>query len=1427
MHGYERQLLLARMGDARIMFTAVTRNGREHDLVMRVGPHSRVSEIAESLGAERLYIGANRLAPTDLVLSAIHSGHRVFLDFPGQEPSALPPAASDEELLPLTVSPDGAGLLANLPPRSLRLPTTYRLALPPPPAPTFSQRLTSSRRFHRQLLDSHQRRVQQVRSEAQRALSTETAWWHDEYPEPAKLFRIAAGPTIRLWERRSGHPDFLTLRVGTGQHLSHVLVHDPANGPEPVRLHLENTAVTVSITDEHGVLGIACPSSTAAELASGAPTKPGEPAMGVSRWILAQLAVLRSPEEIRVCLLTSPAAHSDWAWVRWLPHCGPPADTPAPAWIGTTRDTWTARISELLGIIDERLRGDISTPGPTIVAVFDGWSRFRSNPRASRILRTGPKAKVYSICLDTDPHSLPSECGNVIEPDVPGAFNRLNVRGPDPDAGLPDFVSAAWCEELARTLAPLQEGGTDGGRTLPSNSSLLNLLGLPQPFPQQIIHRWHSRDNGTAVAVGESDSGQFSIDLRADGPHALITGPSGSGKSELLRTIAASMAADAPPDSAAFLFIDYRGGSTFRKCMDFPHSVGHITDLDPHGAARTLAFLTAELRRRETLLYTESAKDADHYRILRESRPLLHSLPRLLIMVDELSNLDQAFPGFVTELANVVQRGRDLGVHLLLATPQDENAVSPEILSNINLRIALGADDSASNNEFSGVSDPAPALGRGRVRVGRRTPITVQFSQISDAVPQDHDSAGLTPVSWEDLGEPEQRLAPEPLAPKSESNLMSLIDATRQASESAGYLPPHRPWLPELPSAVSLHAAPNPAQTKNGKLPPIPFALEDLPAEQLHREVIIDFTSFGHLLAVGDRLSGRSQLLRTIAGSIAARISCSDVHIYGVDLGDNALIPVADLPHCGAIVAPTQSVHATRLVERLAQELARRKVLLASARVSDINEQRQRSSIEQRLPHIIVMLDRWERASGVLDGDIRSVVTDVIERIAQHGPTLGMHLIATGDLSVFHGPIGRMADDKLIFRLADRADYSAFGLRPLDVPDNVPDGRAFRPGSGAELQVALLDGSRTEAGQAATLRDVAAKATRRDASVPTAQRPFGIGTAALVNDRFETGGAQGRPVGREDVLTWMWDHHASGGPVALLGPRRAGKTWVLRELQRRLKNHGYQHVNSITIPEPSERIDTKDELARVLDLDLSDVRFPAETLLRLAERNTGSENRLTYLLDEVGRLSMYGPAAVSWLRDLGQAGAWFVYTGTEKDWQTTVRQALKAPGSSFGNDVNTRLLGPLDKQDGTIFLTGTAANLQVELSDIAASHIIELVGSWPFYLQVAGDAVVRAAQGKDTKPLHDHQALANLMVERLLDDWSHHFKGRWAEVGQAGRSALLDRPGEQPGSLAPGQREDLREVGLLMPGDRWLTDRPFFDWIARNATALRDGEQQP
>jgi S-DNA-T family DNA segregation ATPase FtsK/SpoIIIE len=964
-------------------------------------------------------------------------------------------------------------------------------------------------------------------------------------------------------------------------------------------------------------------------------------------------------------------------------------------------------------------------------------------------------------------------------------------------------------------------------------------LNLAPTDPGSIAHSWEAGGESTKALIGVSRSGPFSVDISRDGPHGIIGGATGSGKSQLLQTIVLSLAVANRPDAMTFMLVDYKGGTTFRELARLPHTVGMVTDLDTHLTNRVLLSLAAEVRRREYLLSSGRVKDFKEYGAarsgnVRSGRPLTRErLPRLLVLIDEFAALAAESDDFVTGLADIARRGRSLGIHMILATQRPAGTIPAEIQANSGIRVALrmlAVEDSVAVIEADNAAHIAARIpGRAYVRAGALGPYPIQVSMADDNRARASGISRLTAPRLETWAAARRSLDEE--KPGNEPvGLSALVAAIGKASRQAGIPSQPSPWLPPLPETLLLgdltkaQAVPGDA-IRPGVLAPVVYGLSDFPAEQAQRAAAIDFASFGHMLAAGAASSGKSQLLRTIAGSIATAHSCADVHIYVIDGGNGTLSTIAELPHCGAVVSPSDTPRLNRLIGRLSQEISLRRELLARSRFGNIGEQRAAVSADQRLPHIVLMINRWEACIRTLGEGDAATLTSTISELLSEGTYAGLHLVLTGSEALISSRMAALARDKLAFRMEDRDAYLQIGLRPRNLPTTITAGRAFFSSSGIETQVALLDGEPSEDGQAVALRIVAGKARQRDAAVELSRRPFQVDMLALVGDRFHVGDTQGRPVGREDILAWLRDRHASGASVALLGPRRAGKTWLLAELKRRLVRDGATRVHDVVIPPPSSSIDTPDALAGVLDRELRGRASPAESLLDEAKsRSEAGSDRLVFLLDEVGRLVDYDAVAVSWLRSLSQAGAWMVYTGTEKDWHQVVRWALTVPGSSFGNDVNARPVGQIEPSAALTFLTGTAANLRVNLAPSTAAGILELTGAWPFYLQVAGDAVVRRTQ--DQGPVTGREALRRLVEQRLLDEWTHHFQTRWAEIGSPGRAALLAKPGAPPGRLSPAQRDDLRVVGLLRPGDVWLDDLPFFDWIARNAASLQDGERQ-
>ena len=1095
--------------------------------------------------------------------------------------SLLDLAAYEPPDAALQPSQDGAGFDFNRPPRLLPPPRQTRFRLPARPARPGRWRGGRSSARRSAEYAQHSARVEQ---DARDALDAERAGLRTGCPDPATVLTIATRPRKRLWERRRGDPDYLLLRVGTAYLPSAVVLEDPARDGRrrEVAFLIPDAPVTVPLA-ERGTLGIA---------------GPGGIPRAIGRWLVGQAVTLHSPCDLRLCVLTDGSAEHEWDWVRWLPHARPAEGQNAHVLIGNDAETVAARVAELATLVATRQQashgavGEVRFAQADTLVVLDGARRLCSLPGVITLLREGPPVGVRALCLDAGERLLPAECQAVVAAGPDGL--RVQQAGALTVGGVrPDQVSAGWAARLARGIAPIRDGGGEEAASVPESARLLDVLRLEPPAPGQIIARWTEGGQATVAFLGESTDGPLSIDLRRDGPHGLVAGAAGSGKSELLQTIVASLAVANRPDAMTFVLIDYKGGSAFGDCVRLPHTVGIVTDLDAHLAERALTSLTAEVARREHVLAVAGATDIDDY-LAGRVLGVAASLPRLVLVIDEFAAMVRDLPDFVTGLVNIAQRGRFLGLHLILATQRPSVMVSTDIRTSTNLRIALRVTDPAESARVIDAPDAARISphfpGRGYARLGAGPLVPFQTARVGGRRPVTPGAVGLAGraaeqpwlarLDWAELGRPPLIRPPGQPAGGEITDLSVLVEAIGQASERLGIPPPHRPYLDPLQPVVLLadlpafgHPAPGPAAPPEAvpALPPAAYGLDDLPAEQAQRVCSIDFATFGHLLAAGAPRSGRSQLLRTIAGSIARSISCADVHLYGIDFGNGALLPLTHLPHCGAVVTRTQTERATRLLNRLAGEVGRRRELLASGGFADIGEQRAAGG-EAGLPHIVVLIDRWE-----------GFLTEQVHTLLGEGAGAGVHLVIAGDHRVFSGRLGAAVESKLLLRLADRADFAMIGVTSRAVPGDMPPGRALWADSGTETQVALLAADASGQGQATALAAIGEAAARRDAAVPAARRPFRVDVlprrvtfaeAWRVRDRASAGtplfGLVG--VGGDELTGYGPDLSRCEAPFVVAGPHRSGRSTVLVAMTRSFLAAGAQVVLVTPRPSPLRRL---------------------------------------------------------------------------------------------------------------------------------------------------------------------------------------------------------------------------------------------------------------
>jgi S-DNA-T family DNA segregation ATPase FtsK/SpoIIIE len=1374
----------------RLAVTVVSpRQGRQANIALEADPETALAEVATELarllrydppvghfeqGSPPLYIDGQRLPPQlPLAWSPLRDGCVISLG----SPEGCAPTGNASRDAALARSADGASLDFNRPPRLLPpgQGAAFTLPVPPPaaerrPLPVLMALLPvvmgvamafflhqvyllamaglspvlliggalSERRQGRKADAARQagyaEHKARVEREAARAVAAELAAARARCPGPAEAADIATGPRRRLWERRRSDPDYLLLRVGAGDVSSSVRLTDPAADEHrrTVTWPLRDAPVTIPLR-ERAVIGIAGPADTA---------------RAAGRWLVAQAAVLHSPVDLRIYVLTDNAGKACWEWTRWLPHCRPAAigatgeeQATCAAQVGNDAETVAARIAELLAVITARRQarrdggrlGDDRQAGhgSDIMVVLDGSRKLRALPGVIQLLREGHQSGIYAVCLDSDERLLPAEC-QAVAAFGPDGLRVQQMLAPTVTGARADHVGPGWCTRLARALAPIRDvspGADDGG--LPDAARLLDLLGLEPPGTEppdtvppdtvpamagMVASRWQAGGRSTTATVGASYDGPFSVDISRDGPHGLIAGTTGSGKSELLQTVIASLAVANRPDQMTFVLVDYKGGSAFADCARLPHTVGMVTDLGPHLVQRALASLSAELTRREHLLADLGAKDIEDYqRELDKGHAAgAGALPRLVIVIDEFASLVRDLPDFVTGLVGIAQRGRSLGLHLLLATQRPSGVVSADIRANTNLRIALRVTDPGESSDVIDAPDAASIAkstpGRAYVRLGHGSLVPFQAGRVGGPrPPASHPGrsawpaargAGpgrpriwVAPVGWTDLGRPEP-LPPAGTGHPGEelTDLKVLVEAVRRAARDLAIPAQPSPWLPPLPACVQLTAV---TQAADAARSAIPFGITDLPKAQAQAPAVLDLAAFSHLMAAGAPRSGRSQLLRTITGALALARDCADVHLYGLDCGNGALLALAQLPHCGAVVQRTETERAGRLLLRLDAELTRRQELLAADGYASVGEQRAAAAPGERLSHVFLLVDQWEGFTATLGEVDGGALTDVLTRILSEGASAGMHLVMTGDRSLLAGRISALCEGKLVFRLAEREDYALAGLRPRDLPGTLPPGRAFSAGSGTETQVALLGTDPTGQGQAAALRAIAGACAKRDAAVPSRARPFRV-DAVPARVTFEQAWGL-RPASASplwglvgvggDSLAALGPDLAAGVPSFIVaGPGGSGRSTILASMARSFLAAGTRVVLVTPRPSPLRSLAAAGGVAAAFtgtslaEEEIGDVlaavEGPVAVLVDDAEllRDCDASGELSRIISAGADVAGQAFRRVLVLAGDPETGLCAGFGGWQVDAKRARRGALTAPGAvSDGELIGVRL----------------------------------------------------------------------------------------------------------------------------------------------------------
>lgn len=975
----------------------------------------------------------------------------------------------------------------------------------------------------------------------------------ETHPDIALLVDRARSRAPQLWARRPSDPDFTSVSFGHADLPFPAPVTIAEGGSDDDRrrameklqplLRLHAAPVTARL-DAAGVVGLAGDEGFTSAAATS---------------VVMQVVGTHSPSDVAVVAMLTPARSEQWWWLPLLPHVRAPELRVSARRIATSTDDANEMLDELSELSAARRSNPDQRAGgaaPFVVVVIDealGLNRARLRS----LLQSASATAMALIWIGSDPRELPGESGLILRPAASGLAELVEpgvgrvVGDVRTDRFPPEVIS-----DVAEALAALRDvSGAGAGATIPS------IVPMRQLFPTEVItadvvkQRWDDQPRDLVAPIGLDGDGPVSVAFRRDGPHALVGGTTGAGKSELLQTWVAMLASTFPPSRLNFLLVDYKGGAAFRECVDLPHVVGMVTDLDPHLMTRVVRSLRAELNHRMRVLERADVSD-----IVSFEKRGAEGLANLIIIVDEFAQLAKDLPTFVEKVIEIAAIGRSLGVHLVLATQRPSESIGAAIQANTNLRIALRTAKAEESTNIIG-SPPAAFIdrtmpGRCFVKVGEGQPRQMQAAYAGTAALGEServadDEVEPIEVAIYDRGEPRFERAAVAASPRTELN--AVVESTRALWSERGGAPSRVPWLPPLPGVLPHSDLGTPGDASAFSLV---LGRADLPDIQEQRPWSLELGRDGSALVYGTTGAGKTALLRTAAVQAARLLPPTHLHIQALDFGGRGLAGLDVLPHCGTVVVGEQKALVQRMVRHLARELATRAAILERAAVTSIDEHNQKHP-DTPLPRLLVLVDGVAAMASAFERVDAGESMETLQHLATEGRAVGMHFLLTTNRRS-GTPMASTIARKVVLRMADPDDYSSLGLpdaRDIAATE-LPPGRGFV--EDLEVQIALVGEDPAGDAQRRAIGEMASQLPRQgEGRVPVIRLlPFEVRRSALHAD---VTGLQ-VVIGEQDETHEPHVVDLAKGHFFVAGPYRSGRTTALHTIASGLVANGVDVV---------------------------------------------------------------------------------------------------------------------------------------------------------------------------------------------------------------------------------------------------------------------------
>lgn len=916
------------------------------------------------------------------------------------------------------------------------------------------RRLRGERRDYLRYLAQLRRRIGRLAEQQAKAL----AWVH---PEPTALWSLTG--TKRMWERRPSNGDFAEVRIGTGSQRLSVSLTPPQTKPvedlEPLCASALRRFVEAhwSVPDQPSAIQLrgfarvlvhprptvldgadagpddALPDHAGPASPASADTDPADPRRDLVRAMICQLASFHSPEDLRILVCASQEHRQDWEWVKWLPHAQHPTAVDGAGAQRLIVDSFPDLERLLDPAFNDRPRmDDPALPGkdePYVVIVVDDVPV----PLTARLAVSSVRNAILidtsgSVRWSADPLTLRLR----VDHDNVDLIGRAE-NGKETVTRLcrPDRMGVVHARTLARRLSPYRlASSVEAGDALSVDLDLTALLGLgdPRTFDPAAIQARRSRWDQLRVPIGISTGGTpVELDIKEAaqggmGPHGMVIGATGSGKSELLRTLVLALAVTHSSEILNFVLVDFKGGATFLGLERLPHVSALITNLADELPLvdRMQEALQGELQRRQELLRQAGYASLRDYEKARADGQPLAALPTLFLVVDEFSELLATKREFADLFVMIGRLGRSLGVHLLLASQRLDEGRMHQLESHLSYRIGLRTFSAIESRSVIGVPDayelPA-APGNGFLRADTTTLVRFKAAYVSAPMPtaarrEQRAVARLTVVPYQvdHVPLPDAVIPPpdpQPCAQDQDSG-QRLLDVVVERLMGHGPLA-HQVWLPPLAQPPTLDDLLPPLRgcTGQGLLAEdvagrgrlrVPVGITDRPLEQRRDLLVADLTGVGgHVGISGGPQSGKSTLVRTLLTSLALTHTPREVQFFCLDFGGGTLAGLAELPHMGGVTGRLDRERVTRTIAEVAGVLTRREVAFPAHGIDTMATFR-RLRLSGELPpgaddgfgDIFLVVDGW----SFLRQDFEAL-EGAFSQIATQGLNHGIHLVVT------------------------------------------------------------------------------------------------------------------------------------------------------------------------------------------------------------------------------------------------------------------------------------------------------------------------------------------------------------------------------------------------------------------------------------------------